>query len=249
MTFIDQFARLCGTGQAVTATQAGAVSSAWIDMGTSALNQRIFGGGQLVVARFACTVTATTADPDNTIEFQIVHSPKELATPTTARTLADFNSTSDVDDATETITSAAHGLPNGTRITVVASSGALPTGLVTATNYYIRNATTNTFQLATAPGGAAINLTDAVGTTTVTWYPEVIVSTGQVAFNRLIANDWVREIGIGPAELSRVYPTGRYLYAMFRGVSDLSAGTFTCDLTSGFAMDGRPFNKPNYVTA
>lgn len=247
MTLIDIYTRLCGAGQAVTDLDPGAVSSAWMDMG--ALTNRILGGGQLVVARFGCTVTAATTDPDNVVYLEIVHTPKELATPTTARTLAAFNSTDDVDDTTETITSAAHGLTNGTRVTVAAATGALPTGLTAATNYYIRGATTNTFQLAATPGGAAINLTDAVGTTTTTWYPEPIVSSGPIGFNRLIANDFTMELAIGPHQLSRAYPTGRYLYAMFRGTTDLSAGTFTCDLVGGFAMDGKPFNKPNYATA
>lgn len=49
----------------------------------------------------------------------------------------------------------AHGLNNGTPLTL-ATSGALPTGLVAGTTYYVRDAAANTFSLAAAPGGAAI---------------------------------------------------------------------------------------------
>jgi hypothetical protein len=50
----------------------------------------------------------------------------------------------------------AHGFNNGEPIRFT-TTGALPTGLVVATNYYIVNATANDFQLAATPGGAAIN--------------------------------------------------------------------------------------------
>jgi hypothetical protein len=52
----------------------------------------------------------------------------------------------------------AHGMANGLKI-VLATSGALPTGLAAGTTYYIINATANTFQLSLTPGGAAVNTT------------------------------------------------------------------------------------------
>ena len=243
MTLTDIFTRLCGTGQAVLDLAPGEVSSGWMDMG--ALTNRILGGGQIVVARFGCSVSAVcAADPDNTVHLQIVHTPIALATPTTARTF-----TATFDNTTETVTSAAHGMTNGTRIAITATGG-IPTGLAVDTNYYVRDATTNTFKLAASPGGAVVAFTtDGTPTHTVTWYPEVIVSSGPIGFNRLIANEFVRELIIGPHELSRAYPIGRYLYAMFTGVTDITAGTFTCDLVGGLAMDGRPYNKVNYATA
>lgn len=243
MALIDLYTRLCGAGQAVLDTAPGEVSSAWFDMGE--LTNRIFGGGQLVVARFGCTVTPTSGDPDNTVQLQIVHTPITLATPTTARTLAAIDTATAINATTEVITLAAHGMTNGTRVTSDATLG----GITLGTNYYIRDATTNTFKLAATPGGTALNLSADTGNVTLTWYPEVIVSTGPIGFNRIIAGDFLRELAIGPHELSRAYPTGRYVYAMFTGVSDLTAGTFTCDLVGGFAMDGRPYNKVNYVTA
>ncbi len=54
----------------------------------------------------------------------------------------------------------AHGRSNGD-ILRFATTGALPTGLVANTNYFIVNQTTNTFQLAATRGGAAINTSGA----------------------------------------------------------------------------------------
>ena len=59
MTLTDIFTRLCGTGQAVLDLAPGEVSSGWMDMG--ALTNRILGGGQIVVARFGCSVSAVCA--------------------------------------------------------------------------------------------------------------------------------------------------------------------------------------------
>lgn len=57
---------------------------------------------------------------------------------------------------TPTITGAAHGLTNGTRV-YLTTTGTLPGGLSPNTNYYVIQATTNTFKLAKSAGGASIN--------------------------------------------------------------------------------------------
>lgn len=54
------------------------------------------------------------------------------------------------------VTWANHGLSNAWPIRF-STTGALPTGLSAGVTYYIVSATTNTFQVASAPGGAAIN--------------------------------------------------------------------------------------------
>jgi len=54
------------------------------------------------------------------------------------------------------VTWTAHGHANGDS-GVFTTTGALPTGLAVATTYYIVNATTDTFQLSSTVGGAAIN--------------------------------------------------------------------------------------------
>lgn len=51
---------------------------------------------------------------------------------------------------------AAHGLPNGSSLTL-STTGALPTGLTAGTTYYVVGAATNTFNLAATLGGTAIN--------------------------------------------------------------------------------------------
>ena len=58
-------------------------------------------------------------------------------------------------------------------------AGTLPSPLIADTIYYTRDTTTNTFKLATTPGGTAITLTGSVGSNTVTlvmgdWSLEVI---------------------------------------------------------------------------
>jgi hypothetical protein len=54
------------------------------------------------------------------------------------------------------VTAAAHGLSNNDPV-VLFTTGALPTGLVAGTVYFVRNATTNTFELSATSGGASIN--------------------------------------------------------------------------------------------
>lgn len=54
------------------------------------------------------------------------------------------------------ITWNAHGLHNNAPV-VFTTTGALPTGLTAGTTYYVVSTAANTFSVATAPGGAAIN--------------------------------------------------------------------------------------------
>lgn len=249
MTLTDIYYSLNGSGLAVTDTNPGVVSTNWVDLDKDGLGaKRDLGGGRLLVARFVVTVAVTAGgDADNTVEFALVRTPMTLATPTTARTFT-FDSTADVNDATETIMKTAHGLTNGTRVT---SSGTPPTGFTTGTWFYVVGATTNTFQIAATPGGAAVDLTDAVGTCTLTWYPEIVCTSGAIPFHYLTAGT-VIEVPIGPPMRivsGAARPLHRYLYGMVSGPTDIGAGTFTCDIVDGFAMDGKPFNKPNYSTA
>jgi hypothetical protein len=237
---IDTYMRLCGTGQAYTDLTPPAVSPAWFDMGDQ--TNRIFGGGKLVVAKFVVTVAATSGDPDNVVRFQIVRTPITLATPTTART---FGFT--VDDTSDFVAAASHGMTNNTRV-VITTTGGIPGGLAVDTNYYVRDAETAGFKLAATPGGAVIDIT-TTGTPahTMTWYPEVLSCSGPIGFDRLVIG-YEREIAVSPPAALHS-PNHRYLYAMFEATSDLTAGTFTCDLKDGWEMHGKPFNKVNYVTA
>lgn len=66
-------------------------------------------------------------------------------------------------DSGDTVTRASHGLDNGTIVSFSAITGT--TGILTYTQYYVVNATVDTFQLAATAGGAAVSLaTNGTGT-------------------------------------------------------------------------------------
>jgi hypothetical protein len=65
------------------------------------------------------------------------------------------------------VTKTAHGFTNGTKI-VFSTTGALPTGLVAGTPYFVVSAVTDDFQVSATSGGSAINTTGTQsGTQTV----------------------------------------------------------------------------------
>jgi len=67
-------------------------------------------------------------------------------------------------NATDIMTSVAHGMANDTPV-YVQSTLTLPTGLIANTIYYVINTATDTFQLSTSVGGSAIDYsTDGTGT-------------------------------------------------------------------------------------
>lgn len=59
---------------------------------------------------------------------------------------------------TDVITSTAHGFVDG-KVGQCTTTGTLPGGLALLTDYFVRDATANTFKLSAAPGGAAIDIT------------------------------------------------------------------------------------------
>lgn len=75
----------------------------------------------------------------------------------------------DVDDTLDLITRANHGLVDDMIVTLD-STGTMPGGLVTATDYYVVSATTSTFQLSSTLAGAPEDITSAgVGGLVVTF--------------------------------------------------------------------------------
>ena len=97
-----------------------------------------------------------------------------------------------VDTSTDVITLAAHGLATG-NLVHVASTSTLPTGLSANTVYYVRDTTSSTFKLASASGGAAIDIT-STGSGTHSLYNQIQVpdfrglmpmgaGTGSLTFN------------------------------------------------------------------
>ena len=83
--------------------------------------------------------------------------------------LSKIKATATFANATDLITSAGHGLSNGDVVQFTNSGGALPTGISALTNYYIINATTDTFQVTATPASTtAVNFTtDGTGTNSV----------------------------------------------------------------------------------
>lgn len=80
---------------------------------------------------------------------------------------------------------------------VLTTSGALPTGLTAGTTYYVVSPAANTFQLASTPGGSAINTTGSQsGTHTATNYSRLTGPAGktraslscQLGFNNVTAD-------------------------------------------------------------
>lgn len=80
--------------------------------------------------------------------------------------LTKIKATATFANATDLITSAGHGLQNGDIVQFTNSGGALPTGISALTNYFIINATTDTFQVTATPASTtAVNFTtDGTGT-------------------------------------------------------------------------------------
>lgn len=70
-------------------------------------------------------------------------------------------------DTTKTVTSNAHGLSNGDVVRLTTAT-TLPAGFDVLTDYFVKNVTTNTFELALTPEGTSITTTDA-GTGTHTY--------------------------------------------------------------------------------
>jgi hypothetical protein len=66
-----------------------------------------------------------------------------------------------VDPATDLITCYAHGYANGDKVTFYGDTPPAP--LVEGTVYYVRDATTDTFKVETAPAAGAVNITAVPG--------------------------------------------------------------------------------------
>lgn len=89
-----------------------------------------------------------------------------------------FNATSGVDDSTETITVTGHGFSAGQAVVFSVATGLIVGGITAGTTYYVIAAglTANAFRVSATRGGSAVNLTDAVGTNTVTPTPAVFIA-------------------------------------------------------------------------
>lgn len=100
-------------------------------------------------------------------------------------------------NAGDLFTLAAHGLADDTRIRL--TNIVTSTGIAINTDYFVKGATTNTFQIAATPGGAAVVIGTGDGTANVSKFEAVNAFAGEkraihIAFRPLDDNDKVREM-------------------------------------------------------
>jgi hypothetical protein len=112
---------------------------------------------------------------------------------------------------TDICTLAGHGLAAGTRVRLTTAGGALPAGLAAATDYYLRDVTTDTFKLAATPGGAAVDVTGTgTGTHSLTTFEAVNAFAGErraihLAFRPLDDNEKMRSM-LGIPQTMNILP-------------------------------------------
>lgn len=110
------------------------------------------------------------------------YSAQAVITNTTAIAAA-LASATDIAHLTGTYTKTNHGFAND-EVGQWTTSNALPTGLATSTNYYVINATANTFQVSASLGGASVAISDnGTGTQTFT------ATTLSGAIKQQVSND------------------------------------------------------------
>lgn len=248
MTHADIYTRLSGTtgssaaGQDISSATAAApvYSTNWIDL-DAAGSLRTKRELRDIFGEFWFTTLVNSGTNNATLDLELVMSP--LTTPASPT----FTFTAAADDV---VTAAAHGLIEGTRVTLTTSAADLPLNLVVATNYFLRDVTTNTFKLALTPNGTAVDIGDAgTGTHTITWYPEVIGAAAKQPLERLTTSARV-PVRINPIPVGQPgYPVHRYLFSRYVPTANLSAGVAFCDLKPSVAMSNQPINAINYTTA
>jgi len=114
------------------------------------------------------------------------------------------------------LTSAAHGLIQGTVIQLTTTT-TLPAGLAVTTDYYVINPTTNTFEVSLTEDGAAVDVTDdGTGTHTLTAaYGSLSTSpdtqAGEGANYRPVgADDAANNLDIADADMMEIVGFGRF---------------------------------------
>jgi hypothetical protein len=116
------------------------------------------------------------------------------------------------------ITWNAHGLIDGQPVQFT-TTGALPTGLVAATTYFVKSPTTNTFNLALTSGGAAINTTGSQsGVHTLTTNPEYLIVPAGVSKVRLTFTLRLSLVSTGSMQ-TFVQKNGAFTYVGTFGIS------------------------------
>ncbi len=136
-----------------------------------------------------------------------------------------------------------HPFVNGDSL-AFATTGALPTGLVAGTRYYVVNKTTNTFQVSATRGGAAINTSGSQsGVHTLTKYAKAIEYTlendGVDYFAPYLTRGYLDDtvdFADGAAAYADGYPVhaNGFLPLQLRGQGAMQGGSPNAKLTSFF---------------
>ena len=118
------------------------------------------------------------------------------------------------------VTRAAHGLADGSEV-LFTTTGSLPTGLAAYTNYYVRAATANTFELSAYRGGPAINASGA-----------------QSGVHTLHAHRFgTSQVSFGHIKGDNVY---RHGFCIIGGTTGVSAESVICGTSGVTAVDIEP---------
>lgn len=141
-----------------------------------------------------------------------------------------------IDIASSTITSASHGYQNNDGV-LFTTTGALPTGLTSGTRYWVINATTNTFQVTTVLGNAALSFSGTQsGLHTVHVASPRLVSTmaytgvairllGKLTVNLSSPGNWVAPVRISLSDLAS---TQEAISMKYTSSARQGSGSFQC---------------------
>ncbi len=147
-----------GSSNSYTVTATGVTDAAGNTIGTP--NTATFSGsGTAPSTASLATVSDTGTVGDNITGVNLTSPGLQFTGNTTPNTTVILYHSPGVSftDAGDLVTLTSHGLANGTAVSFTTINST--TGIATNTTYYVINATANTFQLSTTPGGAVAPLT------------------------------------------------------------------------------------------
>lgn len=210
-----------GTAGAEVVTVVGNAISVQIANGTSTANQihsAVIASGA-ATALISCTVSGTGTNTQVTA----------AATPLASGADSDVNATLD------TITITSHGLSTGL-VGQLTSTGTLPAGLATATNYYVIVVDTNTIKLASslanAKAGTAIDITDQGSSGAVNTFTATSISGGTMQLQG--SNDGITWNNEGSSQNVTANGTLFFtvntqpVYRYYSFLYSITAGRFNC---------------------
>jgi len=146
------------------------------------------------------------------------------------------------DSATDKITAAAHGLPDGTAIQFGGTT--LPAPLVAGTTYYVRDTATNDFKVAATVGGAAIDLTTNGTAVTVRVFDRATIGYSYPSIGPAVPVQIREKVNGTPDDFTRI----RALQVVLRPLDTAADALGTLQLTAGDPTDRfGHFNLPLHL--